>query len=335
MNTKLLAVYCILWSFMSAFVFADAAIGQEEIAIEKLGALIMAHGGSDDWNAAVEEAITPLRDACPVVIAFGMGERESLQEGVARLEAEGIHRVAVVRLYISGASFLHQTEYLLGVRPDPPAQFVQHDSHAAPHSNHTASMPHPDSSHADSLSSSHKSSIPASIQTSSKFVLSIPGLAGSSHMGEILRERVKALSRAPAEESVLILAHGAGDEEENGAILAQIADLAKGIEQLGPFRAIKAETLREDWPDERMLAEVRIRAFVTAGNQNSGRVIVVPFRLFGFGPYAKVLEGLSYVSDSNGLLPHPLVTDWIKTQVEDCCSRAGWRNPFTDGSVSR
>jgi sirohydrochlorin ferrochelatase len=318
MKKPLPTISLVLLLLANQLVFAQQAQGQPQKAQEKVGVLVMAHGGSEDWNAAVEDAIAAIRDACPAVIAFGMAERASLEEGVVRLEGAGANRIVVVRLFISGASFLHQTEYLLGIRPDPPAQFARHHSESTHHHE-----------------SSHENQVPASIQTTSEFVLSAPGLADSPHMGEILRERVKALRQNPETESVLILAHGAGDDQENDEIIARIASLAQSIGQLGPFRAINAETLREDWPEKRKLAEERIRGFVTEGNQNGGRVIVVPFRLFGFGPYHEVLEGLSYVSDGNGLLPHPIITAWIKEQVEASCNRAGWKNPFAVGSAMK
>ena len=309
------------------------------------GILIMAHGGTPDWNAAVQEAISTLRQHCPIVVAFGMAEQTSLQQGIAELEAAGVRQIVVVRLFISGASFLHQTEYLLGLRPDPPAQFVHHHhgpqpasnsggAHQADHSNaHTgAASPTSDphhGHHAASGSPSGETENPLPIQTSSKIVISRPGLMESDRIAEILRDRVKNLSTTPAQESVLFLAHGAGEDEENDQIIAQIKRLAKGLELLGAFRAIGVETLREDWPDKRVEAEKRIRDFVTQGNQNGGRVLVVPFRLFGFGPYAKVLEGLPYVSDEKGLLPHPIIADWMQAQAETCIRHAGWQNPFT------
>ncbi|MGH7495596.1 MAG: sirohydrochlorin chelatase [bacterium] len=309
------------------------------------GILIMAHGGTPDWDAAVQEAISTLRQHCPVVVAFGMAEQTSLQQGVAELEAAGVRQIAVVRLFISGASFLHQTEYLLGLRPDPPARFVQHHhgaqaapntsgSHHADHSNaHTSagsktSDPHhghqpPSGSHDGSAD------VPLPIRTSAQIVISRQGLMDSDRIAEILSDRVKNLSTSPAQESVLFLAHGAGEDEENDQIIAQIKRLAKNLEPLGAFRAIGVETLREDWPEKRIRAEKRIRDFVTQGNQNSGSVLVVPFRLFGFGPYAKVLEGLQYVSDEKGLLPHPIIADWMRSQAETCIRQAGWQNPFT------
>ena len=43
---------------------------------------------------------------------------------------------------------------------------------------------------------------------------------------------------------------------------------------------------------------------------------VVPFRVSGFGPYARVLEGLDYEASGQGLLPHANVSKWIENQTE-------------------
>jgi hypothetical protein len=42
---------------------------------------------------------------------------------------------------------------------------------------------------------------------------------------------------------------------------------------------------------------------------------VIPFRVHGFGPYADVLEGLEYVSDGKGLIPHSEIAHWLEQQV--------------------
>ena len=76
------------------------------------------------------------------------------------------------------------------------------------------------------------------------------------------------------------------------------------------------ETLREDWPDQRDAAERRIRSFVDEASSDGGRAIVVPYRVQGFGPYTKVLEGLRYASDGQGLVPSPQVRVWVRRQAE-------------------
>lgn len=75
-------------------------------------------------------------------------------------------------------------------------------------------------------------------------------------------------------------------------------------------------TLREDWPEKRATAEEQIRSFVTEAGAGDGRCLVIPFRVYGFGPYAEVLEGLDYVSDGRGLLPHEAVSAWMLRQAE-------------------
>ncbi len=83
------------------------------------------------------------------------------------------------------------------------------------------------------------------------------------------------------------------------------------------FTDLHVETLREDWPRARKAAEQRIRAFVRAGNQAGETVLVIPFRVSGFGPYRRVLQGLEYKADGRGFLPHPAITEWMQTQADD------------------
>ena len=58
-----------------------------------------------------------------------MKHRNSLQAGVEELEKAGVSRIAVVGLFISPHSFRHQTEYLLGLRADPPEEFLGPHAH--------------------------------------------------------------------------------------------------------------------------------------------------------------------------------------------------------------
>jgi hypothetical protein len=93
------------------------------------------------------------------------------------------------------------------------------------------------------------------------------------------------------------------------------------------FKEAHSATLREDWPEARVLAEAEIRAWVESRTARGDRVIVVPFRLFGFGGYAEVLDGLTYTA-ADGLLPHELVTDWITESATDLFCAEGIANPL-------
>lgn len=261
------------------------------------GLLLMAHGGSPEWNAHVRRAIEPLQQEMPVAVAFGMANPMTLAAAVDSLEALGVDEILVVRLFLSGDSFLEETGYILGLHDRRPKGGM----------------------HAEHM---HALALDAPVRVSRE------GLLDASEVGGIVRERALALSRNPAAESVLLIAHGAASDEENDAWLRRMDAHADSIREAAPFAAVRAETLREDWDEPRAIAEVRIRSFVEAEAAAGRDVIVVPFRLAGFGPYAEVLDGLPYTSDGRGLLPDVRITDWIRRQVLELAgAETGLTNP--------
>ncbi len=263
----------------------------------------MAHGGGEEWNRAVLEAVAPIDRRIPTEVAFGMVVPSSMEAAIRKLEARGATRIAVVRLFVSGESWLEETEYVLGLR-----ETVSDDKIAA-----RSQMHH----------GGHSMEPLRRIASRASFRIGRHGLADSPLAGDILAERVRALSKAPENEAVLLLAHGPGDDAENGRWLERMHQRSGAIRALGPFREVRCETLREDWPPKRKEAEARIRSFVEAHHAAGTRVIVVPFRVAGFGPYAKVLAGLDYVSDGKGFLPHPLVTQWVEDQAAALLAEGG------------
>lgn len=289
---------------------------REGAAAGSLGALIMAHGGDPAWDRAVREAVQPIAEEMPAAIAFGMADPETMQEAVSRLEARGVRRIVVVRLFISGDSFKERTERILGLKPGAPPR-PAHEGHD--HQDHGGQGGH---NHGD------PDSMPLwRLEARSRFSLSEAGLMDSDRMGEVLASRARDLSRDPAAESVLVIGHGPGDDAENERWLSRMGRLADAVRRDRPYREVRVETLREDWPERRREAQVRIRLFVRQAGERGGRAIVIPFRLSGFGPYAEVLQGLEYASDGRGLLPHPAVTYWIRDQIGEAAAKAGWLNP--------
>jgi len=283
------------------------------------GLLVMAHGGSKEWNSAVEEAVAPLADNLPVDIAFGMAQAGPLQSALERLESKGVTHIAVVRLFISQESFREQTEYLLGLRSDPPSIFLVHDMT-------------PGLSMEEAVRILPGTSAPSAVNRRAALVMNQEGLYDSDRTGRILVDRVKGLSLSPRNESVLIIAHGEGDRTLNEEWISRLRELSAQISGFAPFREVRVETLREDWPEERREAEGRIQSFVESENRKGGEVLVVPFRVFGFGPYDQVLDGIRYKSDGKALLPHPEITEWIKDQAEDCFARMKLSPVFSGSS---
>lgn len=263
------------------------------------GLLIMAHGGGDAWNETVIEAAAEARHEGPVVIAFGMAHPVSMQQGVDTLDELGAERVSVVRLFVSGESFRVDTHFLLGLSDqEPELPWVKtpldHDLTIATHEH---------------------------------------GLMGSPEVSQILLTRALDLSEDPAGESVLLIAHGMGDDGENDRVLENMRLAAGRIAETG-FAEVEVAALREDWEDVRVAAEAAIRSFVESRAAAGRRVLVLPYRLSGFGPYAKVLEGLDYAA-GDGLLPHDAISRWIERTAARVACESGWRQSgcdrFTDG----
>ena len=273
---------------------AQQAIAQSS---DGFGVIVMAHGGSEEWNAGVRSVVVPLQSQFPVEIAFGMADAASLQASITALEARGVDRIAVVRLFLSAESFLERTAQILGLEEGAPAR------------------PTADGADGDAEPAEHSMQF-WRVETDAQLMMSREGLLEAREIGAVVAGRARVLSTSAANEDVLILAHGAGDDAENVRWLRMMEARAEQVRAAQPFHEVRVATLREDWPQKREAAQAEIRAFVTAAAAARRRVIVVPLRVHGFGPYAEVLAGLSYVSDGNGLVPHPSVTQWIRRQAE-------------------
>lgn len=281
------------------------AVGTTSPPRGDFGVLVMAHGGTPEWNAEVRAAVEPIRRRYAVEVALGMAEAGPIQEAVRRLEAQGVTHIGVVRLFVSGESWYERTEQILGLVPGAPNEVPSssgaNGSAHATHGGHAAGAPDPTFWR---------------VETRATFALSTTGLADAEEMGAVLADRARSLSRAPQREDVLIIAHGPGDERENARWLKEIDARANAVREALPFRRVQVETLREDWPDKRRESERRIRALVDSARAEGYATIVLPFRVQGFGPYADVLRGLDYVADGRGLLPHVAVSQWIARQAE-------------------
>ncbi len=273
--------------------FVGVSVCKAQIAddADSCGLMVMAHGGSDEWNADVRKAVASVSENRPKSIAFGMANPVTLKKAITELEEQDVNCIAIVRLFISTQSFLHQTEYLLGLREDPPSMFISHS-----HENH---------------------SIPDPLEFEADVKISKTALLDAPEAGTILALNAIELSDSSGTESVLIIAHGAGNDAVNDAWLQKMDLLANTVRETGLFRTVAVHSLREDWEEKRAKSEKEIRHFVETHSENDGRVIVLPFRLSGFGPYAEVLEGLSYTSSGIGLLPHPEVSAWIQRISEE------------------
>ena len=271
----------------------------------KTGVLLLAHGGQPQWNAHVEEVAREVNAQQPVEIAFGMATRANIQAAADKLVARGATNIIAVPLFVSShSSVITSTEYLLGLRTEAPAdlaKFAQmsHGSHGAPAGEHV----HPGA--AD----------PASPITSSVPVKMTAALNRHPLVGAILAERARAMSTAPANEAVIIVAHGPVHDDDNRRWLEDMGVLAGQVRAAAPFASVDYMTVRDDaGPATRDAATKELRGKVEAARAAGRRVLVVP-HLLSFGGIEhgvlKRLEGLEYTIADKALIPDDRIVEWV------------------------
>ncbi len=250
----------------------------------EIGVVIMPHGSTRPYNEGLEAVIAPLRKRYRIEVAPGMGDPLILSQAVRNLEREGIRRIIFIRMYALRESMKARTDYILGLSRHLP------DRHGP---------------------------LPARIRSSAMFY-PFGGYEEDPLIAEILRERIMEISEQPDRETVILLAHGHGDDERDRRWQDVINDNIQRIRHTLPrqFRAIKGMTVREDWPDKREHALALIRKEIEKGNRNGGRVLIISNRLYGSGPYERLLEGAEFEMNGQGLVPHPNITRWLEKGIE-------------------
>lgn len=268
----------LLWLKKTANRYLPASAGE-------IGVIVMPHGATQPWNDAVEHIISPLKTRYPLEIAFGMGDAEIIQQAVTRLEDQGIRRIVFGRMYALSHHMKERIEYILGLAPAP----ASHD---------------------------HDHPLPAQVRSAALFA-GFGGYEEYPGVAEILHQRIMEVSQEPSTETVLLLAHGDRSEEGNAKWMHVMQSHIERLRQdphCARLRALRAATAREDWPELRDPAMAEIKASIRE-DAKQGRVLVIANRLYGSGPYKKLLADVEYVLNEKGLA-HPLLTRWLEEEVD-------------------
>lgn len=284
---------------------------------EKVGILLLAHGGDESWNKEIHAAAAPVKKKYPLEVAFGMADPVTLQAGIDSLERGGIEKIVVVPLFISSFSpIIRQNEFLLKKRDklaDKPMVMDHSKGHGHnPHHSH----------HSDTRNPEEDSVKLIPVNFKSEIILTQP-LNDHPLVAEILLERILELSQQPANETVILVAHGPNDDDDNKHWIETMNSIAAQIENLHqennkPFRQIVPVTIRDD-ADSLIYAQAKeqLRALVSESGSD-GDVIVVPLLLARGGIEKGIvarLEGLKYKWSGKTLLPHPGITEFIESTV--------------------
>lgn len=260
---------------------------------DEIGVVVLAHGADFHWNEAMRSAIAPLRDDYTIELAFSMADRASIAAALGRLEERGMRGAVIVRVFGIEDSFRRNVERMVGmdIELDRAPDFYMSEGGGMPG---MRSRP---------------------IQNS-LVVTSVGGLDDHPLFAAGLLARAEEVSEDPADETLILVGHGRGDDVINDLWLNNLQSLAEQMRAKGgdKFRAIHYGTWREDWPEKRDESVRQIRELVTAATENGGRAILIPARTASGGPARRLLPDLEFV-EAEGFAPHPLFTDWVESQI--------------------
>lgn len=261
---------------------------------ESTGLLLLAHGAHrhdaatgktvNVWNRNVEAVAKTLNEKIPTVVAFGMADPSTIQKAIDELEGRGVDTILAVPVFVSSHSpIIGNFRYILGLQSELAK---------------TTQLKHLDRAHAD-----------AAIHF---------GNAMDDHplVSEVLLERAQEISAEPARTTVILIAHGPNDEEENRRWLQDLTVHAAFIKRRGGFREVRYITHRNDAPPEiKDRARADLRSVVAAASKD-GAAVVVPVLLSAGGIEHQIKADLHDLDFrlAQPLLPHSNVQAWIEEQ---------------------
>jgi sirohydrochlorin ferrochelatase len=270
---------------------------------ESKGILLLAHGGSAEWNAQVTKLVSAIDRTAPTEVAFGMATRANIQSAVDRLQARGATEIVAVPLFISSwSSVITSTEYLLGQRAEAPPELavfakMNHDGHHG-------------GDHGEHVGADAKSPVRSTVP-----IRMTAALNDHPIVAAILASRARSISQDAAAEALVIVAHGPVADAENLRWLDDMKATAARIGAAEKFASIDYMTLRDDAPKPvRDQATAELRALVTTRIGEGRRVLIVPL-LVSFGGIERGLrerlDGLAYTMPAAGLVPDERLVSWV------------------------
>ncbi|MFC5651406.1 sirohydrochlorin chelatase [Paenibacillus solisilvae] len=219
----------------------------------------------------------------PVVSSFlEIVEGRLIQDGINQLEAEGVSDLYVLPLFVSsGSTHVDDIAQAFGQPP---------------------------------VSAKREGELERfRLQGSTRVHFGLP-IDDDADIAELLLSNIRELSSAPAQERLLLVAHGSHEADFHGRWRKGMTLLAGRLRELGGFAGADIAMLLPNQAACVMKALQRKHA--------GQSVIVVPLFLsdgyFTGTVIPNRLEGLDYRYNGRAMLPHPCVTRWMERQI------AGW-----------
>ena len=191
-----------------------------------------------------------------------MADQAMIERAVRKLEQRGAKAAIIVRLFALADSFRRPVERMIGA--DIKGAIAMGLARAGSEHGH---------GHGGHGGHGHDGPAPAPRIRSSLPIETVGGLDSNPLFAAALLDRARALSRNPARETIIVGAHGSGDDRLNQQWEAHLEAVAEHIRKAGgdEFLAIRTATWREDWADKRDPQIQKIRAMVEEGGAARGK----------------------------------------------------------------
>jgi sirohydrochlorin cobaltochelatase len=245
------------------------------------GVLILLHGFRERGDKLFKQRLQPYADIFPMVISPGMSMvmSQHIQLGLDDLAAAGADKVVVVPIVSTEHNtMIRQWQYIFGLQDE----FAYAD-------------------------------VPQ-VETDAQIVFAAPP-GDDPFVAEILLDYALELSVEPANEVVIIAAHGPSGEADNQLQLALMDNLARIVKEDGGFSAVRSATLQDDAPPEVRSANVeKLRGMVTDAQADGKEVLIVTNLIGAYTIQSKLrkdLKGLDYKFNAKGLVQHDSFVEWI------------------------
>jgi sirohydrochlorin ferrochelatase len=295
-------------------------------AKEDFGIIVLSHGSDFIWNESIRNAVEPLTKAYKIEFAFSMADQAMIERAIRKLEKRGAKAAIIVRLFALADSFRRPIQRMTGADiEEAVAVSYGHGDHGGAHS--------PGAHGGHGVHGHDVSAMPGPRIRSTLPIETVGGLGSSPLFAAALLDRARGLSQKPSRDTVILVAHGSGDDRLNQQWEADLQVIAEHMRKAGgsDFLAIRTATWREDWANVRDSQIKKIRSMVEDATRQGGRALVIPARTVGEGPERKFLSGLEYDLGS-GFAPHPNFLRWMEEQIKSGVRQ--FNNTLSGGATS-
>lgn len=284
----------------------EAELQFAPIDASQIGVVALAHGADWFWNRDIEQALASVGERHKLVYAFSMADPPIVERAVRKLELEDVRAIVVVRAFGMAASFLPTVERMLGTDVES-----GHGAHSVPASGgHGMDMMHHGQADHASLAA------PPRIRSMLPMV-SVGGVEDDALFAKALLVNARSVSKQPSAETVILVAHGQGEDAANKQWMDLLDSLATQMRADGgdEFRAIRIATWREDWPDKNKAAVKQVRQMIAEAQHDGGRALIVPARINGRGAADRFLSGLEF-GWSQGFAQTSYFAQWFEQEIK-------------------